>query len=384
MPWKVRAMSELRLAFVQEVLLLGHPVAAACRKYGVSRKAGYKWLSRYRADPDRELRDRPRRPRTSPGRTAAACEEEVLRVRDRFGWGAPKIWAYLRNRAEAQGRPPVVPCEKTVGNILRRHGRTAGAPAGEPAPPQFFARSRPNELWQCDFKGPLEVERRKVHPFTALDDHSRFLLALRVCPDVTMASAWAALWDAFGEFGLPEGLLCDNAFGTQFPSLPTLSWFEARLIRLAVRPLHGRPYHPQTQGKVERLHGTLEAEVWPHADRSTLAAFDRDVQRWRREVYNPLRPHEALDGRPPLTRYAPSPRPRPAELPAVSYEAGSVTRKVDKGGDVSWRGYRILVGAGLHGERVRVEDRGHEVAVFYCWKEVRCLTGAQLARGRLL
>jgi hypothetical protein len=207
---------------------------------------------------------------------------------------------------------------------------------------------------------------------------------LRPCADVTMRSAWAVLWDTFGEFGLPEEFLCDNAFGTQFVSLPTLSWFEARLIRLGIQPRHGRPYHPQTQGKVERLHGTLEAEVWPYVDRTEVAAFDRDVQRWRREVYNAVRPHEALGGRPPLSRFEPSPRPRPAALPEVVYEPGSVTRKVDKGGDVSWRGYRILVGAGLTGERVRVEDRGQEVAVFYCWKQVRCLTVAQLVKGKML
>jgi hypothetical protein len=151
-----------------------------------------------------------------------------------------------------------------------------------------------------------------------------------------------------------------------------------------VRATHGRPYHPQTQGKAERLHGTPEAEVWPHVDRSDAAAFDRGVQRWRAEVYNAVRPHEALGGQPPLRFFRPSPRPRPAALPEVSYAAGSVTRKVDKGGDISWRGYRILVGAGVAGERVRVEERDAEVAVFYCAKQVRCLSAAQLVKGKYL
>jgi transposase-like protein len=381
MPWSVNAVSEIRLAFVQEVVALRRPVAEACRKYGISRKTGHKWLRRYRDQPDAALADRSRRPRHAPRRTDAAVEAAVLAVRDRFGWGAGKIRDFLRNQA---GGDAGLPGERTVGAILGRHGRIGRPDRGPPAPPQFFVRSRPHELWQCDFKGPVEVGRRKVHPFTALDDHSRFLLALRPCPDVTMASAWAVLWDTFGEFGLPEAVLCDNAFGTQFAGLPTLSWFEARLVRLGIQPLHGRPYHPQTQGKVERLHGTLEAEVWPHVDRATLAGFDRDVQRWRTEVYNVLRPHEALGGQPPLSRFAPSGRPRPAALPEVSYPAGSVTRKVDRGGDVSWRGYRILVGAGLYGERVRIEDRGGEVAVFYGGKQVRGLTGAQLVRGKLL
>lgn len=119
-----------------------------------------------------------------------------------------------------------------------------------------------------------------------LDEHARFLLALRPGADVARASAWAARWDTFGEYGLPEAVLRDSAFGTPSPGLPGLSWFEARLIRLGARVSHGRPDHPQAQGKGERLHGTLEAEVWPHVGRrSTEAAFARAVQRWRAEVY---------------------------------------------------------------------------------------------------
>jgi transposase len=384
MPWSVSAVSELRLAFVHEIVTLHRPMTEACRQYGVSRKTGYKWLQRYRAEPEAGLRDRSRRPQHSPERTNAAVEQAVLAVRDRFGWGAGKIWDYLRNQGPEASGIAVLPCARTVGTILHRHGRIRHSLQEELPPPQFFERSRPHALWQCDFKGPVEVERSKVHPFTVLDDHSRFLLALRVCRDLTMASAWTVLWETFGAFGLPEEVLCDNAFGTQFVGLPTLSWFEARLIRLGIRPLHGRPYHPQTQGKVERLHGTLEREVWPYVDRSTVVGFDRDVQRWRTEVYNVVRPHEALGGQPPLSRFRPNPRLRPSQLPEVSYGPASVTRSVAKGGDSSWQGYRILVGAGVYGERVRLEEREREIAVFYCAKQVRCLPLEQLIKGKLL
>jgi transposase InsO family protein len=383
MPWRVGTMSELRFSFVQEVAVLSRSVAASCRKYGISRKTGYKWLSRYRSA-DGKLRDRSRRPQHSPRRTPAALEEEVLRVRDRFGWGAPKIWAHLRNLAEADGIKRELPSERTLGNILRRHGRVPARMDEDSEPPQFFERSAPHALWQCDFKGPLEVERRRVHPFTVLDDHSRFLLALRVCPDVTMASAWKVLWATFGEYGLPEDLLCDGAFAASHLGVPTVSWIEGRLIRLGIRPVHGRPYHPQTQGKVERLHGTLEREVWPYVDHTSKTGFTAAVERWRREVYNPLRPHEALQGRPPLSRFTPSPRPRPGTLPAVTYPAGSVLRKVSNGGDISWSGYRILVGAGLTGETVRVEETPDTVCVSYSWKEIRRLPHGQLMRGPLL
>ena len=382
MPWRVGTMSEIRLNFVIEVKHLKSSVAAACRKYGISRKTGHKWLRRYRAE-GAELTDRRRRPQTSPMRTKESVEQEVLAIRDEHGWGAPKIWAFLRNQAEVTARRESFPSERTLGNILRRHGRIA---PGEPAEssPQFFERSSPHELWQCDFKGPLEVERRRVHPFTILDDHSRYLLALRMCDDVQMKSAWAALWDAFAENGMPEKLLCDGAFAGGVPGLRTVSWIEGQLIRLGIHPLHGRPYHPQTQGKVERLHGTLEREVWPHVDRTDRKRFAAQVEKWRREVYNPLRPHESLDGRPPLSRFAPSPRRRPARLPEASYPAGSVLRRVASGGDISWRGCRILVGAGLVKECVRVEEREKTVAVYFCWKQIREIPFEQMTRDRLL
>jgi hypothetical protein len=142
------------------------------------------------------------------------------------------------------------------------------------------------------------------------------------------ATAWAVLWEAFGAYGLPDAVLCDHAFGTRGQNALGLSWFEARLLRLGVRCYHGRPYHPQTQGKVERLNGTLEQELLPRTCRETLAAFQADLDRWRHEIYHALRPHEALGDVPPLRRWQPSGRPRPATLPAVAHPAGAVLRRV--------------------------------------------------------
>jgi len=243
-----------------------------------------------------------------------------LRVRDDFGWGPRKIHAYLTQQGQH------LPSIRTVAAILKRSGRV-DRPAEPCVPLQRFERGRPNELWQCDFKGYLEIARQRIYPFTLLDDHSRYLFTICPCRDQTMQTAWDILWRIFGEVGLPEELLCDNAFGNK-PQLPGLSWFEARLIRLGVRVAHGRPYHPQTQGKLERLHGTLEREVFPRLPRDALPEFQAGLDHWRQCVYNPLRPHEALGDRPPLVRWRPSPRPRPATLPDVAYPPGAVLRKV--------------------------------------------------------
>lgn len=378
MPWKVACVSELRSAFVQLVLVQKVSVAEACVRFGVSRKTGYKWLARHREQPEVELADRSRKPARSPLRTGDEFERRVLEVRGEFRWGARKIHAYLA----ARGLTP--PSVRTVHEILRRHDQIAPRNDAPPDPPQFFVRREPNELWQCDHKGPLEVERRRVHPLTVVDDCSRYLFPLRACLDVGMKTAFAVLWELFGEFGLPTSILCDNAFGSNFTIPKTTSWFDARLIRLGIRPLHGRPYHPQTQGKVERLNGTLQREVWPHVRRDSVAHFEDDVNRWRSDVYNLVRPHEALGDRPPLSRFRPSARPRPARLPEVVYPTGSVLRKVSAGGDFCWKGYRILAGAGLVGQWVRLEDRGSELAVFYDWKQIRSLAPTEMHRQNLL
>jgi transposase InsO family protein len=372
MPWKVDPVTEQRIALVHAVRTAGLPVAEAARRYGVSRKTAFKWLARHDAEPDRPLADRSRRPASSPARTAADAEAAVLEVRDRWGWGPRKLHAVLK----AEGRP--APPPRTIAEILRRHGRVAASPAAgvDTPPPQRFERATPNELWQLDFKGPLEVERRRVVPLSVVDDHSRYLLALRPCVDQTYATVQAILWELFGDVGMPEQILCDNAFSARNTAVG-LSAFDAWLIRLGIRPAHGRGYHPQTQGKVERFHGTLEREVWPVARRDRLENFGADLERWR-PVYNAIRPHEATGDEPPVTRWHASPRRRPEAVPEVAYPADAELRVVGQEGAIRWRRARVLVGSGLAGQRVRVVDRGHEVEVYYATHRVRVVATSLL------
>ena len=373
MPWKVRPVPEIRFAFVHHVLTGGLSVAEACRRFSISRKTGYKWLQRHRESPKDPLVDRSRRPARSPRRTAPEVEQSALEVRDRFGWGAAKIHAIL----QTQGLDP--PCVRTITRILGRHNRIQQAPP-TPTADQRFERPEPNQLWQIDFKGPIEVARRRLQPLSILDDHSRYLLALTPCGDLTMKTAWNVLWTVMGDAGMPLAILADNSFGNTQKRRLGLGWFDAHLIRCGIRPIHGRPYHPQTQGKVERFHGTLERELWPRVRRDRLDHFAEDLDYWRRHVYNTLRPHEALGQQPPVLHWTPSPRKRPKTLPPLQYPAGSILRKVFSPGLIHYRHCRIRVGAGLIGQFVRLEERHSDVAIYYAWKEVRCLVIDQLDR----
>ena len=381
MPWKVSNMSDVRFALCHQVRQLGRPVAAVAREFGVSRKTAYKWLGRY--DPlasAATLADHSRRPRGSPARVSDDVETAVLAVRDRHGWGPRKIHAVLRREAFVP-----LPALRTVANVLKRHGRVD--PPTPPVPePQRFERSAPNELWQLDHKGPIEVgvggARRKLVPLSVIDDHSRYALAFVPTTDRTMATTFAILWDLFGEVGMPDAILCDNAFAAL--GRQSVSAFDARLIRLGIKPLHGRPYHPQTQGKVEAWHGTVMRElVNRHARLDDADHFAADCHAWR-TVYNTQRPHEGIGDDVPLSRWRPSVRRRPATLPAVEYEPGSVLRKVSSPGLIRLDRARVSIGHGLIGQWVRVSEDEHGVTIFYSTHPVRHLRPEQLVSDQLV
>lgn len=173
MPWKVPNVSEIRFAACHAVRSLHRPVAAVARQFHISRKTLHKWLCIFDAQPQpasSHLSDRSRRPRCSPRQTPPDAEQAVLAVRDTFNWGPRKIHGFI---AQQQILPPEQrPALRTIAHILRRHGRIT-PPTSTPQP-QRFERSAPNQLWQVDHKGPLEIQRQKVMPLSVLDDDSRY------------------------------------------------------------------------------------------------------------------------------------------------------------------------------------------------------------------
>jgi transposase InsO family protein len=363
MPWKAAGVPMLRMQFVQLVRSQVQ-VARACRQFGISRDTGYRWLARFDAGPQAAMVDRSRRPRSSPSQTCEAVERAVLEARRQYGWGARKLHALLLRRGLE------VPSVCTVHAILARHELVA-----RPSPveaPLRFERPSPNELWQMDHKSDIEVARARRHHLTIIDDHSRYLLRLAPVHDRAITTAFAVLWRLMGEVGMPRAILSDNAFSTTFETPATLSWFDANLICLGIRPLHGRPYHPQTQGKVERLHGTLEREFLPTACRASLDAYMRDIRRWQR-LYNTVRPHEAIGDVPPADRWQASDRRRPSKVPEPRYPAGSTLRKVSTSGDVRWKNRRIMAGRGLVGHPVRIEETDSTVDLYFAQVRIRSI-----------
>lgn len=331
MPWLEVSVMELRLEFVTLARQEGANVAALCRRFGISRKTGYKWLTRAAGEPP-DLGDRPRRPRCSPRRTAPALERAVLGLRSEHPcWGGRKIARRLADLGKAQ-----VPAPSTVTAILRRHGVALGQ-AGTAGPFQRFERQRPNELWQMDFKGHFALASGRCHPLTVLDDCSRFSLCLAACGDEQGPTVQGHLRAAFRRYGLPQSIITDNGSpwgnGHDTPYTPLGVW----LMRLGIGLSHSRPYHPQTLGKDERFHRTLKAELLGGPPFDDLQGCQQAFDRWRL-VYNCQRPHQALAMAVPATRYQPSPRHFPETLPPIEYAPDHHVRRVQQQGWISFKG----------------------------------------------
>lgn len=372
MPWKDRSLMEIKLEFAMLACVPGANLAQLCRSFGVSRKTGHKWRDEYLKHGAEGLKERSRRPHSSPNRSRPELEATIVGLHDAYPcWGARKLAALLPDGVEK-------PHPNTIAAILRRNGRQIlpQADVTDPANKRF-EHEAPNLLWQMDFKGhfPLTDERAgRCHPLTILDDHSRFAICLSACSGETREHVQPLLTRAFQVYGLPERITCDNGnpWGTQGQG--GITRLEVWLLRLGIRIGHSRPMHPQTQGKDERFHRTLKRELLDRRGFNSLEACQREFDAWR-DQYNLIRPHEALSQRPPVTRYTPSARPFPAQLPRVEYDADDEVRRVRGSGVISFKRRQLYIGEGLAGEDVAIRptDLDGVIRVLFCHREVRCV-----------
>jgi transposase InsO family protein len=364
MPWKERTTMSLRSEFISLAALENVNISELCRRFGISRKTGYKWLKRFQAEGESGLADRSRRPQRSPRRSPAEIEAVVIAVRQEHpAWGGRKIKAYLERKGHGQ-----LPSSSTITEILRRSAQIDAEEARKHQPFQRFEMEKPNQLWQMDFKGYFALTAGGYcHPLTVLDDHSRFLVGLKACSNETRQTVQAQLTEVFRHYGLPERMLMDNGspWGDDRDSPHTI--LTAWLIRLGIDICHGRPYHPQTQGKDERLHRTLQDELLRRHALANLADCQQQFDCWR-DLYNFERPHEALHMQSPASRYQPSPRPFPEVLPPILYDSGEMIRKVDQSGKIYFRNRRFRVGKAFRYQPVALRPslQDGQYDVFFC------------------
>jgi transposase InsO family protein len=353
MPWRAKDVMEQRIEFVVRAVQGPEPLSGLCREYGISRPTGYLWVGRYReAGSVQGLAERSRRPQHSPGRTPPAQEERVVELRRRYGWGAKKLVVLL---AREGMELPVV----TVNRILKRRGLLVAEECHRPAT-QRFARQAPNQLWQMDFKGPWPVAEGSCYPLSMLDDHSRYLVGLHALPGTAAAGVAQALLRTFQAYGVPEAMLLDHGTPWWNPANGHgLTWLAVELIRQGIRLYYSGVRHPQTQGKVERLHRSLKHHLARRGRPRTLAESVPVLAEFRRE-YNQVRPHEALGMDVPAQHYKPSQRAYDPRPPEWEYEPGLWVQRLNSQGCLDYQRHRYFVCEALAEQRVgaqRIEDK---------------------------
>ena len=345
---------DARLGFVADCLEGGLPMTALCAVYGISRKTGYKWLSRYRAQGPAGLLDRSRAPLCPAQGLDPAVEAAIVELRGRYPfWGPRKLKAHLeRERGDVDW-----PAASSIGDLLARRGlvreqrrRRRGRPVLQP----FTEARGPNDVWCADFKGWFRTRNGvRCDPLTISDAHSRFLM----CCDIVAPTGRgvAPVFErVFREYGLPLALRTDNGSPFASQGAAGLTRLAVSFVKLGIRLERIDPGKPQQNGRHERMHRTLKQETSAPAaatPRAQQARFDRF-----REAYNTVRPHEALGQEPPAAHYAPSPRPYPDHIPEPWYDADHAVRRVRPKGEIKWRGGLVFVSEAVVGEPVGIAE----------------------------
>ncbi|MYS86668.1 IS481 family transposase [Streptomyces sp. SID5474] len=295
---------EHRFRAVAEVLD-GAPVAEVARRYGTSRQSVHTWLRRFREGGRDGLKDRSRRPHSSPSRVPVEVELAVCQLRETYPrWGARRIAHALAVRGVANA-----PGRSAVHRILVRNGLVNHQLQVHRRVYKRWQRDAPMQLWQMDLMGGVFLaDGRECKLVTGIDDHSRFIVIATVLLQPTGRAVCEAFIDAMRHFGMPSEVLTDN--GKQFTGrfskpLPNEVMFERVCRENGVNQRLTKPRSPTTTGKIERFHKTLRREMLDHSGPfANPAAAQAAIDAWV-HAYIHTRPHQSLEMATPAQVFRP-------------------------------------------------------------------------------
>jgi transposase InsO family protein len=321
---------------VEAHLSEGRSISELAAAHSVHRSWIYKLLARYREGGYEALEPRSRAPYSSPNRTPEEVVQAVVSLREQLlsqghDCGAATIAYHLAKELDS------VPSVSTIWRILRREGLVVPQPQKRPRSSLIrFEAELPNEMWQADITHWQLAGGQDVEILNMLDDHSRLFLASRAFPTAKAADVVDVFRSAIDLHGVPASLLCDN--GAVFTATPRGGkvLLQLEMERLGVAAKNSRPYHPQTCGKVERLHQTLKRYLARQAASKTLSELQAQLDAFC-HYYNAIRPHRALGGRTPLQAYSARLKARPADAEVPDTHFRIRHDKVDGAGTVTLR-----------------------------------------------
>lgn len=337
-------------------------VTEACRMWGVSRETFYVWRRRRDAAGDVGLENRSSVPRRSPGRIAPLLEGQIVDMRQAHRrWGARRIRVELLRRGVTG-----VPARSTVHQVLVRNGLVgATVPKPPPEPVIRFVRSKANELWQMDAK---EVELRDgttVQVISAVDDCSRYCGAVEAFPALSGEAACVVFDAAVSELGLPESVLCDNGAIFTGRIKQCVNLFERHLWGHGVYTINGRARHPQTQGKVERYHRTLNEWDADHGPFDTIDELNASLHDFAHH-YNHERPRQGagMDDQTPAEVFAATDKAGPNPAVAAERCRRECVRRTTPTGNIGYGEWTIGLGRAWGRSQVRVVDLGATIEIY--------------------
>ncbi len=354
MPWKACSVMEERLRFVAR-LLEGEAMTDVCREFGISRKTGYKILTRYKAEGGEALNDRSRRPVRYANQLPPQIESMIVGLkRGKPHWGARKIRELLIRRLPGEVR---IPATSTIHAVLDRNALVArmGKKRSRAKGTLLSTGQDPNDLWCVDFKGEFRLgDHRYCYPLTVTDHASRFLLMCDALESVAENTAFPAFERLFRERGLPTAIRSDNGVPFASPNaLFNLSKLAVWWLRLGVDIERIKPGRPQQNGRHERMHLTLKKETTRPPKTNILqqqARFDDFVSEFNNE-----RPHEALGMKRPADVYLPS-RRLYAGLPDLDYPLHDRDCIVTNCGRICIYRKKINISTVLAGQRLGIKE----------------------------
>lgn len=366
MPWDLKTLKQSKTRFIQQQRANHGSFAAICRRFGISRKTGYKWRRRFRSRGWAGLAVRSRNVRFNGRRLPVKWHRRLRGLRLKYPhWGAKKLRRLLTERYGARA----VPHQSTLGGWLQHWGmsgprrrRTRRGTAL--VRPGLSRPCQSNDLWTVDFKGWFRTgDGTRVEPLTVRDLFSRFVLGVVLLADQSYPLARSGFVSLFTQRGLPRRIRVDNGgpFGSN--GAAGLSRLSVWWMRLGIIVEFIRPAHPEDNGAHERMHRDYKAETaCPPA--STLRGQRTRTRHFVRR-YNLERPHEALGLRRPAQLYRRSRRAYPRRLPELKYPTRWKVRRVRSNGTIRWEGRLRFVGEAFVGQRVGLKEASSCVYAVY-------------------
>lgn len=357
---------------ITAVVVERRPVSQVARDYGVSRRWTQKLLRRYEAEGEAAFEPRSRRPATNPRRVVTDdVEERIVALRKQLtdqglDAGADTIRWHLQHTDPSAPVPSVA----TIWRTLARRGFITPQPHKRPRSSwKRFEADQPNERWQADITHWPLADGTEAEILDVIDDHSRLLVASTARTIFKAGDVVTALHQAIDAHGRPEKLLTDNGavFTGRFRGQGWVA-LERDCVAQGINLTHSTPYHPQTCGKVERVHQTIKNWLAARDPQpATITELQAQLDTFR-DYYNHQRPHRACDRQTPAETWHARPRAIPSRQGQLISEHFRVRKdRVDTDGKLTLRHgsrlHHIGIGRTFAGTRVLMLIRDLDIRI---------------------